>query len=168
VTTTTSSLGAVLDANSRYAEVFDRSKLAPAPARRLAVVACMDARLHIEEIMGLRVGDAHIIRNAGGLASDDAIRSLVVSYRLLNTREFFIVEHTGCGMLSFQEEEVKRGIAEDLAADVSDLHLHPFSDLRENLRRQVQRVKETPWIPKDIPVHGLIYHVEDGRLEQVV
>lgn len=165
--TTASALTEVLEANRRYAEVFDRSKLASPPARHIAVVACMDARMHVEEIMGLRTGDAHVIRNAGGLATEDAIRSLVISYRLLGTREFFILEHTDCGMLKFREEEVKQAIAQELGADVSGLRLYPFADLRENLREQVRLVRESPWIPKDIPVHGLLYHVEDGRLEQV-
>lgn len=168
MTTTSSMLPTILEANREFARVFDRSKLTIPPAKHIAIIACMDARLHVEEIMGLRVGDAHIIRNAGGLATDDAIRSLVISYKLLGTREFFIVEHTDCGMLTFQEDEVKQRIAQDLGADVTGLRLYPFSDLRQNLREQVQRVKDCPWIPKDIAVHGLLYHVEDGHLEQVV
>jgi carbonic anhydrase len=125
----------------------------------------MDARLTVEDVLGLRTGDAHIIRNAGGLASDDAIRSLVISQELLGTQEVIVIEHTGCGMLTFEDEAVRSQLAERTGEAV-DLPLLPFPDLESNLRRQVERIKAHPWI-KDVPVHGVIYEVETGRLREV-
>jgi carbonic anhydrase len=152
--------------NERYAAQFDRSSLPLPPGRKLAVLACMDARLTVEDVLGLRTGDAHIIRNAGGLASDDALRSLVISQQLLGTEEIIVVEHTGCGMLTFRDEEVRRDLAAKTGRDV-DLAFHAFSELEANLRSQVERIRAHPWI-KDVPVHGLIYEVETGRLREVV
>jgi len=151
--------------NERYVAQFDRSGLPLPPGRKLAVLACMDARLTIEDVLGLRTGDAHIIRNAGGLATDDAIRSLVISQRLLGTEEVLVIEHTGCGMLTFNDDSVRRDIAEQ-TGHVVNLPLRAFGDLDENLRAQVERIREHPWI-KDVPVHGLIYEVESGRLREV-
>jgi carbonic anhydrase len=148
--------------NKRYASGFDRSKLGMPPGRKLAVVACMDARLTVEDILGLRSGDAHIIRNAGGLATDDAIRSLVISQQLLGTEEVIVIEHTDCGMLTFQDEAVRRELATRTGSDV-DLPLRPFGDLRVNLLDQLARLRSHPWI-KDVPIHGLIYQVETGLL----
>jgi carbonic anhydrase len=151
--------------NARYAAQFDRSSLPLPPGRRLAVLACMDARLTVEDVLGLRTGDAHIIRNAGGLASDDAIRSLVISQHLLGTEEVIVVEHTGCGMLTFEDEAVREDLAEKTGQEV-DLPLGAFPDLDSNLRAQVERIRTHPWIA-EVPVHGLIYEVETGRLRQV-
>jgi carbonic anhydrase len=154
-----------LTENQRYSAQFDRSALPLPPGRKLAVVACMDARLTVEDVLGLRTGDAHIIRNAGGLASEDAIRSLVISQHLLGTEEVIVIEHTGCGMLTFENDAVRADIARKTGADV-DLTLSPFTDLEENLRAQVQLIREHPWVA-DVPVHGLIFEVETGRLRSV-
>lgn len=151
--------------NERYVAQFDRSTLPLPPGRRLAVLACMDARLTVEDILGLRTGDAHIIRNAGGLATDDAIRSLVISQQLLGTEEVIVIEHTGCGMLTFQDEEVHRDLVRRTGTDV-DLAFHAFPDLEANLRAQIDLINSHPWI-KAVPVHGLIYEVETGRLREV-
>lgn len=151
--------------NERYAAQIDRSTLPLPPGRRLAVLACMDARLTVEDVLGLRTGDAHIIRNAGGLATDDALRSLVISQQLLGTEEVIVIEHTGCGMLTFQDHDVHRDLVERTGADV-DLAFHAFPELETNLRTQVERIKSHPWI-KDVPVHGVIYEVETGRLRAV-
>jgi len=156
----------VLAENERYAGQFDRSTLPLPPGRKLAVLACMDARLTVEDVLGLHTGDAHIIRNAGGLATDDAIRSLVISQQLLGTEEVIVIEHTGCGMLTFRDEEVRRDLAARTGSDV-DLPLHAFDELEANLRSQVARIRAHPWI-KDVPVHGLVYNVESGRLREVV
>ncbi len=161
-TTTTLEYWRALAENDRYAAQFDRSSLPTPPARRLAIIACMDARITVEDVLGLRTGDAHIIRNAGGLATDDAIRSLVISQHLLGTEEVIVIEHTGCGMLTFEDEPVRRQIAATQGVDV-DLPLYSFPDLEANLAAQVERVRSHPWI-KDVPVHGLIYEVETGRL----
>lgn len=161
----TSEYERALAENARYAAQFDRSALPLPPGRRLAVLACMDARLTVEDVLGLRSGDAHIIRNAGGLATDDAIRSLVISQQLLGTDEVIVIEHTGCGMLTFHDEDVQRDLAAKTGADV-DLPLRAFPDLESNLKAQVDRIHEHPWT-KDVPVHGLIYEVETGRLREV-
>ena len=154
-----------LSENERYVAQFDRSNLPLPPGRKLAVLACMDARLTVEDVLGLRTGDAHIIRNAGGLASDDALRSLVISQRLLGTEEVIVLEHTGCGMLTFDDDEVRADIAAETGAD-ADVRFGAFDDLEENLRSQVDRIRAHPWT-KDVPVHGLVYEVETGRLREV-
>ena len=151
--------------NARYAATFDRPNLELPPSRRLAVLACMDARLTVEEVLGLRTGEAHIIRNAGGLATDDALRSLVISQHLLGTEEVIVIEHTGCGMLTFTDEPVQKQIAEAQGAE-ADLPLLAFGDLEANLRAQVERIRSHPWV-KDVPVHGLVYEVETGQLREV-
>ena len=158
-------LARALAENARYAGQFDRSSLPLPPGRKLAVLACMDARLTVEDALGLRTGDAHIIRNAGGLATDDAIRSLVISQHLLGTEEVIVVEHTGCGMLTFEDGPVRDQIA-DATGQTVDLPLHPFSNLEANLRAQVERIRSHPWV-KDVPVSGLVYEVETGRLRQI-
>jgi len=162
---TATEYGRVLADNQRYAAQFDRSGLPLPPGRRLAVLACMDARLTVEDVLGLHTGDAHIIRNAGGLATDDAIRSLVISQQLLGTEEVIVVEHTGCGMLTFNDSEVHASLVARTGADI-DLEFHAFPDLEANLRAQVERIRAHPWI-KDVPVHGLVYEVETGRLREV-
>jgi len=161
----TSEYARALSENERYAKQFDRSSLPLPPGRRLAVVACMDARLTVEDVLGLRTGDAHIIRNAGGLATDDAIRSLVISQNLLGTEEVIVIEHTGCGMLTFRDQEVRADLAARTGEEV-DLPLLAFPDLDSNLRAQIDRIQSHPWI-KAVPVHGLIYEVETGRLREV-
>ena len=151
--------------NARYAATFDRPNLDLPPSRRLAVLACLDARLTVEQVLGLRTGEAHIIRNAGGLATDDALRSLVISQRLLGTQEVIVIEHTGCGMLTFDDQEVRASIAEATGHEV-DLPLLAFPDLEANLTAQVERIRSHPWI-KDVPVTGVVYEVETGRLRHV-
>ena len=153
--------------NDRYRGSFDRSGLAMPPARRWAILACMDARITVEDAAGLVTGDAHIIRNAGGLVTEDAIRSFVISTHLLGTTEFAIIEHTGCGMLTFEEEPVRALIAEKTGADTSELQLSPFRDLEENLTAQVSALAASPFLPPDIPVTGFVYEVETGRLREV-
>jgi carbonic anhydrase len=160
-----SQLARALEDNERYAAQFNRSSLPLPPGRKLAVLACMDARLTVEDVLGLRTGDAHIIRNAGGLATDDAIRSLVISQHLLGTEEVIVIEHTGCGMLTFRDDEVRDDLTAKTGHDV-DLELHAFGELEANLRAQVERIRAHPWI-KDVPVHGLVYEVESGRLRAV-
>ncbi len=162
---TTTEFSRALAENERYSAQFDRSSLPLPPGRKLAVVACMDARLTVEDVLGLHTGDAHIIRNAGGLASEDAIRSLVISQHLLGTEEVIVIEHTGCGMLTFEDDAVRADLASKTGEEV-DLPLSPFGDLEENLRAQVKRIRNHPWIA-DVPVHGLIYEVETGRLREV-
>ena len=140
-------------------------KLPALPRRRLAVLACMDARLNVEQVLGLGLGDAHVIRNAGGIATDDAIRSIVISQHLLGTEEVIVIEHSQCGMLTFQDADVHRQLVEKTGVDI-DLAFHAFSDLEANLREQVVRIKAHPWI-KDVPVRGLIYDIDTRELREL-
>lgn len=158
----------VLNVNKNYAKNFALGHLPMPPARKLAVVACMDARLTVEQVLGLKTGDAHIIRNAGGIVTEDAVRSLLISHYLLGTQEFIIINHTDCGMLTFKDEELRGKLEKKTGtAAVVPVHFHAFSDLEENVRRQIQKVRSHPWIPKDIPVRGFIYDVKTGRLNEV-
>lgn len=159
----------LLAENRRYTEAFDRSALTAAPLRRLAVVACMDSRLDLAETLGMRVGDAHIIRNAGGIVTDDVIRSLVVSQQLLGTNEVILIEHTGCGLYRADEPAIRARIASDLGIPVEDvaIALGSFSDLEANLRTQVALLREHRLL-RPVPVHGLIFDVSTGRLHEIV
>ena len=155
----------ILEENRRYVEVFDRSALTAAPISGLAIIACMDARLDVEETLGLRTGDAHIIRNAGGLATDDAIRSLIVSQELLGTDEVLVIGHTGCGLEGADEA----GIRNDLAARTGrllDIELGSFTDVQTSVIAQVERLRAHPWV-RPVPIHGLIFDVATGRLTEV-
>lgn len=154
-------------ANESYAAAFDRGDVPTPPARRVAVVTCMDARLHPEKFLGLDVGDAHVIRNAGGRVSEDAIRSLVISERLLGTTEIVVIHHTDCGMLSFKNEDLTAKIREDLGVDTAGLDFLPFSDLEQSVRDDVRIIKNSDLIPEDIVVSGAIYDVETGELREV-
>ncbi len=160
-------LQGLLSANEEYARTFDRSKLPLPPAKKLAVLACMDARIDVHEILGLREGDSHVIRNAGGVATEDAIRSLIISSELLGTREFLVINHTGCGMLTFKDADLQKKLKQKYGADASGISFHAFSDLKSHVREQVSRIRTSPFFPKDITVSGFLYHVENGKLEPV-
>ena len=158
----------ILRASESYAKNFTLGHLPLPPARKLAVVACMDARLMVAQILGLKTGDAHIIRNAGGIVTEDALRSLILSHHLLGTQEFMIINHTDCGMLTFKDEEVRAKLQQLTGtATVAPAHFYAFSNLEENVRQQIQKVRSHPWIPKQIPVRGFIYDVKTGRLKEV-
>jgi len=156
----------LLAENERYIEAFDRSALTAAPLSGLAILACMDARLDVEEALGLRTGDAHIIRNAGGLATDDAIRSLIVSQQLLGTDEIVVIGHTGCGLHGADEDEMRDRLAAASGRRL-DLAFGSFSDLEDMVRRQVERLRTHAWLRR-VPVHGLVFEVETGRLREIV
>lgn len=158
----------LLAENRRYTDAFDRSALTAAPLSKLAVVACMDARLDVEETLGLRTGDAHIIRNAGGLVTDDVIRSLIVSLELLGTQEIVLIEHTRCGLHEVDEDGLRERVAErsGVAADEVGIAFGGFTDLEENVRRQVSILREHPYIRR-VPVHGLVFDVSTGSLHEV-
>jgi carbonic anhydrase len=158
----------VLNANQNYARSFSLGHLPMPPARKLAVVACMDARLTVEQMLGLKTGDAHIIRNAGGIVTEDVVRSLVISHHLLGTEEFVIINHTDCGMLTFKDEQLLAKLEEQTGTSVvAPSHFRAFSDVRNNVRQQIKRVLAHPWIPERIPVRGFVYDVKTGRLEEV-
>jgi carbonic anhydrase len=155
----------ILAENLRYTETFDRSALSAAPLSGLAILACMDARLDVEEALGLRTGDAHIIRNAGGLATEDAIRSLIVSQQLLGTDGIVVIGHTGCGLRGTDEAALRERLAGQTGRSL-DLAFGSFDDLDASVRHQVAVLRAHPWI-KRVPVHGLVFEVESGRLYEV-
>jgi carbonic anhydrase len=156
-----------LSANKQYAQSFDRGDLPMPPARRVAVVTCMDARLHPEKFLGIDLGEAHMIRNAGGRAAD-AIRSLVISEQLLNTSEIVVIHHTDCGMLTFTNEQLAAKVQQELGADVAGQDFLPFSDVEQSVRDDVEELRASPLIPKDIPISGAVYDVRTGKLTEVV
>jgi carbonic anhydrase len=128
----------------------------------------MDARLTVEQVLGLKTGDAHIIRNAGGIVTEDAIRSLIISHHLLGTQEFMIINHTDCGMLTFHDADLQKKLRESTHANaVAPEAFHSFSNVEQNVREQIEKVKSHPWIPKEIPVRGFVYDVKSGRLSEV-
>ena len=128
----------------------------------------LNARLTVEDFLGLKTGEAPIIRNAGGIATDDAIRSLIISHELLGTEEFLVVNHTDCGMLTFTDEELSKRLSEKYKADASQLKFHSFPDIEANVKNQIDKIKSTQFLPKDIPVYGFVYNVRTGKLKQVV
>jgi carbonic anhydrase len=156
-----------LAANQQYAEKFALGHLPMPPARKLAVVACMDARLTVEQFLGLKTGDAHIIRNAGGLVTEDALRSLIISSYLLGTRTYYVIQHTDCGMLTFTDEKLREKLKTETGHDASHLHFHSFSDVEKSVKKQLQSIRSNPFLPRDIDVHGFIYDVRTGKLREI-
>ena len=176
----------VLAANAGYVKEFgDKGKLPLPPARHFAILTCMDARLHPSKYAGLAEGDAHVIRNAGGRASDDAIRSLVISYKLLGTREWFVIHHTDCGMQLFTDDIMANLLDKSLETATIDangwkdvgkgpgspagkfIKWHTISNLEQSVVDDVQRIRSHPLVPKSIPIYGYIYDVKTGRLLEV-
>jgi carbonic anhydrase len=152
--------------NASYAATFDKADLPLPPARRTAVIACMDARLNVYAMLGLTEGDAHVIRNAGGVVTDDAIRSLAISQRLLGTEEIILIHHTGCGMLSFTDDAFKAEIEKDTGIRPG-WAAEAFGDLDADVRQSIARIKASPFIPHTEAVRGFVYQVETGRLREV-
>jgi len=140
--------------------------LPAAPARKLAVVTCMDARIDPFELLGLSLGDAHVIRNAGGVVTDDTIRSLSISQRKLGTEEIVLIQHTGCGLLTFTDEEYTAELEAD-TGERPQWRAHTFADLERSVRDGVGRVRSSPFVPNTATVRGLVYEVETGRLREV-
>ena len=152
--------------NEAYAESFEKGDLPLPPARGVAVVACMDARLDVHKMLGLEEGDAHVIRNAGGVITDDEIRSLAISQRLLGTSEIILVHHTDCGLLTFTDDELKQQIQEDVGVK-PHFSMESFSDLEEDVRQSIARIQNSPFVPNKDSVRGFVYEVETGRLREV-
>ncbi len=150
----------------RYAGSFHKGDLPMPPGRRVAVVACMDARLDPARVLGLEEGDAHVIRNAGGVVTDDTIRSLCISQRLLGTEEIVLIHHTDCGMLTFRDEEFRDTVAADCGVRPT-WSAEAFGDVDEDVRGSIARIKASPFIPRKHSVRGFVYHVEDGGLREV-
>ena len=152
---------------ARYAESFDRGDLPLPPAKGVAVVACMDARLNVYGLLGLHEGDAHVIRNAGGVVTDDEIRSLSISQHLLGTDEIVLIHHTGCGMLTFSDDEFADRLESETGSRPS-WRAEAFGDLEGDVRESIARIKSSPFIPRKESVRGFVYDVETGALTEVV
>jgi carbonic anhydrase len=155
-----------LENNERYATSFDKGDLPLPPGRKVAVLACMDARLDPARVLGLEEGDAHVIRNAGGVASDDAIRSLAISQHKLGTEEIVVIHHTDCGMLTFDDEEFAAQLESDTGSRPG-WNAQAFADLDVDVRDSIERIRESPFVPRTDSVRGFVYEVETGRLREV-
>jgi carbonic anhydrase len=149
-----------------YSESFENGDLPLPPARRIAIVACMDARLNPYGLLGLHEGDAHVIRNAGGVITDDEIRSLAISQRLLGTEEIMLIHHTDCGMLTFGDDDVRRQVQQDTGIK-PEWPAESFDDLEGDVRQSIARIKASPFIPKKDQVRGFVYEVATGALREV-
>jgi carbonic anhydrase len=155
-----------LAANRNYAQSFDKGDKALPPAKRVAVVACMDARIETGRLLGLEEGDAHVIRNAGGVVTDDVIRSLAISQRLLGTTEIVLIHHTDCGMLTFSDDAVKADIERDTGLR-PPFALEAFPDLEDDVRQSIRRIENSPYIPNKESIRGFVYDVKTGQLNEV-
>lgn len=157
----------VLAANQIYAQTHELRPLTPRPQRKIAILTCMDTRLSIRT-MGLKTGDAHIIRNAGGIVTDDTLRSLVVSHYLLDTQEFMVINHTDCGLMHTSEADLRNRIQNRTGtAAVAPAFFYAFQNIDENVRHQLQKLRTHPWIPKQVVVRGFVYDVATGKLREV-
>lgn len=161
-------LDEILDANESYAAGFTKGDLPTPPGRQFVIVTCMDARLDPAKYAGLAEGDAHVIRNAGGIVSDDALRSLVISHWLLGTQEAFVIGHTDCGMEAFTDDQLRQKLADAAGADSVDLDFHSFPDVRSRVAESVARIRESELLPESFAAQGLVYDVRTGRLDEVV
>jgi carbonic anhydrase len=156
----------LLQANEGYASAFTKGDLPIPPAKQTIVVTCMDARLLPSRFLGLEEGDAHVIRNAGGRVQD-ALRSIVISQRLLGTNEVLVIHHTDCGMQTFQNEDLYAKVQQDLGADASDIDFLPFPDLEQSVRDDVRFLEQSPLVPDDVSIRGFVYDVKSGKVTEV-
>src|ERR1051325_2867217 len=161
-----SQIDELLANNEAYAAQFDKGDLPLPPARKIAIIACMDARVSPYALLGLREGDAHVIRNAGGVVTDDEIRSLAISQRLLATEEIMLIHHTDCGMVTFTDDDFRRAVPRETGIK-PEWAAEAFDDLEEDVRQSIARIKASPFIPQKDNVRGFIYEVETGRLREV-
>lgn len=158
----------VVWANQEYARYHRLAHISPRPRRKLAVLTCMDTRLS-RATLGLAEGDAHILRNAGGIVSEDALRSLLVSHHLLGSEEFMIINHTDCGLMGASDEEIRERIRSRTGAESPEpASFHAFTDLEQNVRRQMKKVRNHPWVPREVPIRGFVYDVSSGQLREVL
>ncbi len=162
-----STINELVKFNEGFAESFDRGDLPIPPARGIAILTCMDARLDPANSLGLDFGDAHVIRNAGGRASPDALRSLVISQRLLGTHEVAVIHHTDCGMLTFTNDDLRARLKEETGSDASEIDFLPFDDLEQSVRDDLQQIAASPFVNKDTEIRGFVYDVRSGRLEEI-
>jgi len=152
--------------NERYAETFDTGDLPMPPSKKVAVIACMDARVMPSKLLGIEEGEAHVIRNAGGVVTDDEIRSLAISQRLLGTEEIILVHHTDCGMLTFTDEDFRRSIEEEVGVR-PQWSAEAFDDLEGDVRQSIERIKASPFLPRTDGVRGFVFDVQTGKLSEV-
>lgn len=157
----------MLQANQQYVAQFTQGDLPAPPAKHLAIVTCMDARIHPAKVLGLEIGDAHVIRNAGGRITDDAIRSLIISTWLLDTREIAVIHHTQCGMLTHTDADMRQLLQDKAGADASGMEFEFFTDLEGSVRDDLRRLADSPYLPRDIKARGFIYDVQTGKVSPV-
>jgi len=157
----------VLAANDEYAKSFDKASLPMPPGRQFAILTCMDARIDPARALGLEEGDAHVIRNAGGIASDDALRSIVISHHLLGTKEVFVIGHTDCGMLTFSNDDLRTTLKDRQGIEAAHLDFQPFGNCSERVSASARRIRESGLLPEDYAVHAYVYNVSSGRLDPV-
>jgi carbonic anhydrase len=161
-------IDSIVSQNMKYAESFTGGDLPPHPAKKIAVLTCMDARILVNEVLGLKVGEAHIIRNAGGIVTDDALRSLIISHELLGTEKIIIMNHTECGMATFKDEDLQKKLSEKYNSNASDIKFHSFSDIEENVRNQIMKIRNTPYLSNIASIHGFIYDIKTGKIREVL
>lgn len=167
----TSNAEALLESNRAYAQRFNQGDLPSPPARKVAIVTCMDARLDPLAFLDAQLGDIHVIRNAGGRVTEDVIRSLVISEQLLDTKEIIVIHHTDCGMLTFKNEDlyarIEKNLGEKVGKEARKIDFLPFRDLEESVREDMEKLKQSELIPEDVRIYGGIYDVRTGRVEPV-
>ena len=157
----------VLEANEIYSRTHELRRLSPRPARQLAILTCMDTRLSIRTL-GLTTGDAHIIRNAGGIVTDDSLRSLLISHYLLDTQEIMVINHTDCGLMHTTEQDLRNRVQNRAGtAAISPAFFYAFQNIDENVCHQLQKLRTHPWIPKEVAVRGFVYDVTSGKLREI-
>lgn len=161
-----SAIDSYLENNAKYADGFSKGDLPVPPARKIAIIACMDARLETGALLGLDEGDAHVIRNAGGVVTDDAIRSLTISQRLLGTREVMLIHHTDCGMLTFTDAEFKDSIERETGIR-PPFSMEAFRNLEDDVGQSIARIEASPFVKHKDEIRGFVYEVETGRLREV-
>jgi len=157
----------IIRSNEKYSNDFKYGTLASSPTRKLAVLSCMDTRINVENVFGLGVGEAHIIRNAAGIATEDAIRSLIISHELLGTKQFIVLNHTECGLLKLSDKEFQNRLTEKYKSNASEMKFHFFTNLEQSVKDQVIRIKSTPFFSPEISVFGFIYDVRTGKIIRV-
>ncbi len=155
----------IVEHNRGYAKNYDLAFLTAEPQRKLVIVGCMDARMSFQQTLGLQIGDAHFIRNAGGIVTDDVVRSLVLSHRLLGTKSLMIINHTDCGLQRMSDEQLNKKFHAE-SGEWSDIEFHAFTDPRKNVRTQIERVRSHPWLDF-VEVRGFIYDVKTGLLDEI-
>lgn len=161
------SIDSIILENEKYVKNFSEGNLPPHPSKKLAVICCMDARIIVNDVLGLKAGEAHIIRNAGGIVTEDAMRSLIISHELLGTEKILVINHTECGMATFKDEDLQKNLSEKYHSDASEIKFHSFTDLEDNVKNQINKIKSSPFLSEIIDVQGFVYDIKTGKLIKV-